>query len=57
MIIHIILSEESLATLDCFAPYLVNVAAQEYSSVCLETGFLFEEFCVKMLVVVAAAEE
>ena len=49
--------KKSLATPDCFAPYLVNVATQEYCCICLETGLISEEFCVKILVVVAAAEE
>ena len=29
----------------------------EYCSICLETGFISEEFCAKLLVVGAAAEE
>ena len=40
----IIQSEKSLATPDCFAPYLVNVVTKEYCSICLETAFLSEEF-------------
>ena len=41
-----VLSEKSLATPDCFAPYLENVATKAYFYKCLETGFIFEEFCV-----------
>ena len=44
---------KSLATLDCFAPYLVN----EYCSICLEMAFIYEEFGTKILMVVAAVEE
>ena len=51
-----ILSKKSLATPDCFAPYLENVATKEYFYKCLETGFIFEEFCVKILMLVAIAE-
>ena len=47
---------ESLATPDCFAPYLVNVATKEYCSMCLETAFISEEFGRKFLMMVAAAE-
>ena len=36
--------KKSLATPDCFAPYLVNVATKEYCSICLETAFITEEF-------------
>ena len=53
----IIQSEKSLATPGCFAPYLINVATKEYCSACLETAFLSEEFGMKILMVVAAAEE
>ena len=53
----IIQSEKSLATPDCFATYLVNVATKEYCSICLETAFISEEFSMKILMVVAAAEE
>ena len=49
--------KKSLATLDCFAPYLINVATKEYCSICLETGFISEEFCLKILVLDAAAEQ
>ena len=42
---------------DCFAPHLVNVATKEYCSTCLETAFISEEFCLKILVVVDAFEE
>ena len=49
--------KKSLATPDCFAPYLVNVATKEYCSICLETAFISEEFGTKILMVVAAAEE
>ena len=45
-----ILSEKSFATPDCFA-------TKEYCSICLETAYISDEICVKMLVVVAAAEE
>ena len=46
-------------TLDCFAPcmYLVNVANKEYCSICLETAFISEELCMKILLMVVAAEE
>ena len=50
-------TEKSIATLDCFAPYLVNAETKEYCSIYLETEFISEEFGVKILVVVAAAEE
>ena len=50
-------SEKSLATLDCFGPYLVNVATKEYCSICLETVFISKEFGMKLLMVVAAAED
>ena len=47
-----ILSETSLATPDCSALYyLVNVETMEYCSICLETAFITEEFCVNVLVV------
>ena len=36
--------KKSLATLDCFAPYLVNVAIKGYCSICLETAFISKEF-------------
>ena len=49
--------KKSLATPDCFAPYLVNVATKEYCFICLETVFIAEEFYVKMLVVDSANEE
>ena len=45
----IIQSEKSLATLDCFGPYLVNVAIKEYCSICLETAFISKEFGMKIL--------
>ena len=48
---------KSLATKDCSAPYLVNIATKEYCSICLETAFISEEFGIKFLMVVAAAEE
>ena len=47
-----ILSEKSIATPDGF-----NVATKEYCPVCLETVYISEELCVKILVVVAPAEE
>ena len=50
-------SEKSLATLDCFGPYLVNVATKQYCSICLETAFISKEFGMKILMVVAAAED
>ena len=53
----IIQSEESLATPNCFDPYLVNVETKEYCSICLETAFISEEFGMNILMVVAAAEE
>ena len=53
----IIQSEKSLATPDCFDPYFVHVATKEYCSICLETAFISEEFGLKILMVVAAAEE
>ena len=53
----IIQSEKSLATPDCFDPYLVNVATKEFCSICFETAFISEEFARKILMVVAAAEE
>ena len=49
--------KKSIATPDCFAPNLVNVATMEQCSICLKTGFLSKEFCMKILVVVAANEE
>ena len=49
--------KKSLFTLDCFYPYLVNVATKEYCSTCLETAFISEEFGMKILMLVAAAEE
>ena len=49
--------KKSLATPDCFAPYLVNVATKEYCSICMETAFISEEFGTKILMVVSAAEE
>ena len=49
--------KKSLATPDCFAPYLVNVATKEYCSIYLETAFISEESGTKILMVVAAAEE
>ena len=36
--------KKSLATPDCFDPYLVNVATKEYCSICLKTAFISEEF-------------
>ena len=50
-------SKKSLTTPDYFAPYLVNVATKEYYSICLETAFISEEFGMKILMVVTAAEE
>ena len=44
-------NRKSLATPDCFAPYLVNVTTKEYcshGSICLETTFISEEFGMKM---------
>ena len=49
--------KKSLATLNCFDPYLVNVATKEYCSICLETAFISEEFVMKILMDFAAAEE
>ena len=49
--------KKSLATPGCFAPYLVNVATKKNCSICLETAFISEEFGMKILMVVAAAEE
>ena len=40
-----------------FDPYLVNVATKEYCSICLEMAFTSEKFGMKILMVVAAAEE
>ena len=40
-----------------FAPYLLNVATKEYCSIYLEMGFISEEFCVKILVAIVAAEK
>ena len=37
---YTILSEKCIATPNCFAPYLVNVATMEYCYICLETGFI-----------------
>ena len=51
------LSGKNLATPYCFAPYLINVERKEYWSICLETAFIAEEFCIEILAVVAAAEE
>ena len=34
-------------------PYLVNVERMESGSICLETVFISEEFCMKKIVVVA----
>ena len=31
---------------------MVTVSTKEYCSICLETGFISEDFCVKILVVV-----
>ena len=45
--------KRGLATPDCFAPYLVNVASKEF----LEMAFISKEFGMKILMVVAAAEE
>ena len=52
--------KKSLATPDCFDLYLVHVnvaTTNEYCSICLETAFIAEEFGMKILMVVAAAEE
>ena len=49
--------KKSLATPNCFDPYLVNVATKEYCSICLETAFISDEFGMKILMVVAAGEE
>ena len=49
VILLYILSEKSLATPNCFAPCWVNVATKKH---CIS-----EEFCMKISVVVAAAEE
>ena len=51
------LSEKSIATPDCLAPYLVLVATKEYCSMCLEMGLISEEICMEILVVLLAAEE
>ena len=47
--------KKSLATLDSFAPTVATT--KEYSSICLETAFISEEIGMKILMVVAAAEE
>ena len=52
-----ILPEKSLATPDYFVPYLINVTTTEYCLICLKTAFIAKELCVKMLVVIGAAEE
>ena len=52
-----ILSEESLATQDCFPIYLVNAESMESCFVCSGTGFISEQLCMKTFVVVADAEE
>ena len=45
-------------TPDCFfLPYLVNVESMESCSVCLETTFISEEFCMKFFLAVKDAEE
>ena len=49
--------KKSLATPDCFTTYSVNVESMESCSICLETTFISEEFCMKMCVLVATAEE
>ena len=49
--------KKSLATPDCFDPYLVNVATKEYCSICLETAFISEKFGMKIVMVAATAEE
>ena len=36
---------------------MVNVATKQYCSICLEMEFIGEEFCMKIVGVVAAAEE
>ena len=40
-----------------FATNLVNVATKEYCSICLKTALISEEYCEKIFVVDAAAEE
>ena len=42
---------KSLATPDCLASYLVNVASKEYCSICLETALISEEFGIKTLLI------
>ena len=54
--IYMYANGKSLATPDCFAPYLVNVTTNEYCSIYLETAFISEELCMNILVVIAAAE-
>ena len=54
---HIYSRKKSLATPDCFTPYLVNVESKECCCICLETAFISEEFCVKSLAAFAAAGE
>ena len=48
--VHYTLSEKSLATLDCFSHYLVNVERLDVCSKYLETTFISEEFGIKSVV-------
>ena len=48
-------SEKSLATSNWLTLNLVNDEGMESSSICLETPFISDEFCMKSSAVVAAA--
>ena len=52
-----ILSEKKYCDSGLLCSLLVNIATEEYCYICLGTGFISEEFCVKSLVVVAAADK
>ena len=49
--------KKSLATPDYCPIYRVSAESLESCSVCFETGFISEQFCMKTFVLVADAEE
>ena len=48
--------KKNLTTPYCLTHYLVTVESREPCCICLETAFIFEEFCMDIFLIVAAAE-
>ena len=51
------LSEKKSCDSRLFSDYLVNAESKVSCSICSETGFIFEQLCMKTFVVVADSEE